>query len=61
MRRMAGRQVKLARNMGLMAGEARLDKLYLARLREHELMELQRQQQGAALGGRGAAAGAFEL
>ncbi|GLC55961.1 hypothetical protein PLESTB_001049400 [Pleodorina starrii] len=36
------RQIKLARHMGLMAGEARLDKLHLARLREQELVEAQR-------------------
>ncbi|GFR46640.1 hypothetical protein Agub_g8251, partial [Astrephomene gubernaculifera] len=35
------RQVKLARHMGLMAGESRLDKMHLPRLREQELIEAQ--------------------
>ncbi|GLI62526.1 hypothetical protein VaNZ11_005184 [Volvox africanus] len=42
------RQIKLARHMGLMAGEARLDKLHLARLREQELVEAQRRAAAAA-------------
>ncbi|GIL62934.1 hypothetical protein Vafri_17128 [Volvox africanus] len=71
------RQIKLARHMGLMAGEARLDKLHLARLRELELVEAQRRAaavagtatEGAggsatvvvAVGGRAAGAGLKEL
>ncbi|GIL69789.1 hypothetical protein Vretimale_10160 [Volvox reticuliferus] len=46
--RYVSRQIKLARHMGLMAGEARLDKLHLARLREQELVEAQRRAAAAA-------------
>ncbi|PNG98971.1 hypothetical protein TSOC_015257, partial [Tetrabaena socialis] len=44
------RQIKLARHLGLIAGEARLDRLHLGRLRERELEEAQRR---AAAGGGG--------
>ncbi|KXZ54306.1 hypothetical protein GPECTOR_5g391 [Gonium pectorale] len=39
--RHVSRQVKLARHMGLIAGETRLDKMHLARLREEQLREAQ--------------------
>lgn len=53
--RMVSRQVKLARHMGLMAGEARLDKLHLARVREEEREAAQRRALLAAAGAAGAA------
>ena len=42
------RQIKLARTMGLIAGEARLDKLHVRKLREVELRKSQEEKARAA-------------
>nr|8A22_Br Chain Br, bS18m [Polytomella magna]8APN_Br Chain Br, bS18m [Polytomella magna]8APO_Br Chain Br, bS18m [Polytomella magna] len=41
LQRRIAKSVKLARNMALMAGEARLDKLHLTRVRQEELHRYQ--------------------
>ena len=38
------RQIKLARTVGLIAGEARLDKMHVRKLREVELRKAQEEQ-----------------